>query len=407
MPAFFSRPKRYPITEKPITSPTDKRIYQDIFNLIATFLNLFRDLDARLEAYVTEAPDDGKTYGRKDKDWTEIVTGEGIPEAPEDGNLYGRKDAEWQIVPGGGGGDGVWGSITGDIETQLDLQIQFATKEPAFSAGYSNQYYRGDKNWADLDAGAVAGLGTAALADVAYFATAAQGALADSAVQPGDLATVAFSGDYTDLSNKPAAGVPEAPNNANTYGRKGGAWVIINSVDVYAALKTILVAGTSVGIVWDDVNKTATINAGVIPPRTEFAGTVTWAQSSVYSGVTAATSANMKDNDTTTGTGTDTAATSWIRGDLGAATTITAITVAGGIVSGWGAVSTYLNGALLQSASSTGGPWTTRATISGVTDSGTDIIKQFVLTTPVSARYWRLSATSNYVSTTEFRFYID
>ena len=35
------------------------------------------------------------------------------------------------------------------------------------------------------------------------YATAAQGTLAASATQPGDLATVATSGDYDDLSNKP------------------------------------------------------------------------------------------------------------------------------------------------------------------------------------------------------------
>jgi hypothetical protein len=47
------------------------------------------------------------------------------------------------------------------------------------------------------------GLGTAATTDASAYATAAQGALADSATQPGDLATVATSGDYDDLSNKP------------------------------------------------------------------------------------------------------------------------------------------------------------------------------------------------------------
>ena len=46
-------------------------------------------------------------------------------------------------------------------------------------------------------------LGTAAATDATDYATAAQGALADSAVQPGNLATVATSGDYDDLSNKP------------------------------------------------------------------------------------------------------------------------------------------------------------------------------------------------------------
>jgi hypothetical protein len=44
-------------------------------------------------------------------------------------------------------------------------------------------------------------------------ATAAQGALADSAVQPGDLATVATSGSYTDLSNKPTLGTAAATDS--------------------------------------------------------------------------------------------------------------------------------------------------------------------------------------------------
>ena len=46
-------------------------------------------------------------------------------------------------------------------------------------------------------------IGTAAAEDVGYFATAAQGALADSATQPGDLATVATSGLYDDLDDLP------------------------------------------------------------------------------------------------------------------------------------------------------------------------------------------------------------
>ena len=39
--------------------------------------------------------------------------------------------------------------------------------------------------------------------DPADYATAAQGALADTATQPGDLATVATSGAYSDLSGTP------------------------------------------------------------------------------------------------------------------------------------------------------------------------------------------------------------
>lgn len=49
-------------------------------------------------------------------------------------------------------------------------------------------------------------LGSAAAENVSAFATASQGALADTAVQPSDLATVATTGDYNDLINKPSSG---------------------------------------------------------------------------------------------------------------------------------------------------------------------------------------------------------
>lgn len=52
----------------------------------------------------------------------------------------------------------------------------------------------------------VDGLGTAAEANVEDFASAAQGALADTAVQPADLATVATSGSYNDLLDLPTLG---------------------------------------------------------------------------------------------------------------------------------------------------------------------------------------------------------
>lgn len=53
-------------------------------------------------------------------------------------------------------------------------------------------------------------LGSAAGQSASAFATAAQGELADTAVQPGDLAAVATSGDYDDLSNKPTLGTAAA-----------------------------------------------------------------------------------------------------------------------------------------------------------------------------------------------------
>lgn len=49
--------------------------------------------------------------------------------------------------------------------------------------------------------------------DPTDYATAAQGSTADSAVQPGDLATVATSGNYNDLTNKPTLGTAAATDS--------------------------------------------------------------------------------------------------------------------------------------------------------------------------------------------------
>lgn len=58
-------------------------------------------------------------------------------------------------------------------------------------------------------------LGSAASANTTDFATAVQGAKADSAVQPGNLAAVATSGDYSDLTNKPTLGTAAAANTTD------------------------------------------------------------------------------------------------------------------------------------------------------------------------------------------------
>jgi len=47
-----------------------------------------------------------------------------IGDAPSDGNQYVRKNAAWSILSGGGGG-ATWGSITGSISAQTDLQTEF------------------------------------------------------------------------------------------------------------------------------------------------------------------------------------------------------------------------------------------------------------------------------------------
>lgn len=62
------------------------------------------------------------------------------------------------------------------------------------------------------------GLGTAAYTASTDYATAAQGSLADSAVQPVDLATVATTGAYADLSGTPTLGNSAALNVGTTAG---------------------------------------------------------------------------------------------------------------------------------------------------------------------------------------------
>lgn len=57
-------------------------------------------------------------------------------------------------------------------------------------------------------------LGTAAAMNASSFASAAQGAKADTAVQPGDLADVATSGSYGDLAGKPPLGTAAAMDSS-------------------------------------------------------------------------------------------------------------------------------------------------------------------------------------------------
>lgn len=56
--------------------------------------------------------------------------------------------------------------------------------------------------------------------DFTDVATASQGSKADTAVQPSDLATVATTGDYTDLINKPT--IPTVPTNVSAFTNDAG-----------------------------------------------------------------------------------------------------------------------------------------------------------------------------------------
>lgn len=79
-------------------------------------------------------------------------------------------------------------------------------------------------------------------------ATAAQGTLADSAVQPTDLSTVATSGSYTDLTNKPAiptqaSDIGAVPTSRTVAGHALTADVSLAAGDV-SGLSTVATSGS-------------------------------------------------------------------------------------------------------------------------------------------------------------------
>lgn len=96
-------------------------------------------------------------------------------------------------------------------------------------------------------------LGTAAAASTSDFATAAQGTKADTAVQPSDLATVATTGSYNDLSNKPT--IPAAQVNAD-WNSSSGVSEILNKPN----LATVATSGS-----YNDLSNKPTIPAAQIP----------------------------------------------------------------------------------------------------------------------------------------------
>ena len=75
----------------------------------------------------------------------------------------------------------------------ISTEVDASTKADKVSGATDGHFAGLDANGNLTDSGSKA----------ADFATAAQGALAETAVQPGTLATVATTGDYDDLSNKP------------------------------------------------------------------------------------------------------------------------------------------------------------------------------------------------------------
>lgn len=123
--------------------------------------------------------------------------GRGVPAGGTTGQVLAKAsgtdyETAW-VTGGGGGGSSTFVGLTDTPSAFVADRIVTVN-----SAGNALEFPTAS------DARTLLGLGSAAVAATGDFATDAQGTLAETAVQPGDLATVATSGSYSDLSGLPS-----------------------------------------------------------------------------------------------------------------------------------------------------------------------------------------------------------
>lgn len=130
-------------------------------------------------------------------------------DAPEDNKTYGRKNGAWTEITGGGGGSAAWGDITGTLSNQTDLQSALNAKADTADLGdlaaldnidYTSNYLTNKPT-----------LGALASKNTADYAT-------DITNKPtlGDLSALNAI-DYTSnyLTNKPTLGSLAAKNTVD------------------------------------------------------------------------------------------------------------------------------------------------------------------------------------------------
>jgi len=100
--------------------------------------------------------------------------------------------------------------------------------------------------------------------DSSDYATAAQGVLAASATQPGDLATVATSGAYSDLSGTPALGT--AASTASTDYATAAQGTLADSATQPGDLATVATSGA-----YGDLSGTPTLGTAAATASTDYA----------------------------------------------------------------------------------------------------------------------------------------
>lgn len=147
-----------------------------------------------------------------------------------------------------------------------------------------------------------------------------------------------------------------------------------------------------------------TAGAGAI---SEIVAGITWTQSTTFSGLTA-TPTNMRDANSSptagaaTGAATNNTGVEHIQANLGTPRPVSRVTLGGGNLPSWGGIAGYLNGATIQYSLTGSSGWTTVATVSGMTDTGT-LDRDFNFPAVV-AQYWRITR-SGYLATATFKLY--
>lgn len=198
--------------------------------------------------------------------FTVVGNGAQIPYTIQGLNPDGSQTGDWEV------GIGTWYSAGNYITRDTVLESSNSGSKVAFPSGDKNVFLdlpgelvvQGPDNATASDFVAFDGTSGKIIKDSGFssasFATAAQGAKADTAVQPGSLATVAFTGAYSDLTGKPTLGTAAALNAgvANGVATLDGSGTVPVSQLPSAVLGALNYQGT-----WNASTNTPTLTSSV------------------------------------------------------------------------------------------------------------------------------------------------